>query len=366
MSYGTAPLAVWYPTYLHLAPSVYVPSAATIDTSISGYVNITLLGPYGAGDTGVEIIRCRKTVYVPAPYVGLLLCADLTPVEAWNRLWGVIIDALAEAACWPLIDWLHAAIVRSGPNTYSALIVPKPSATLPDALLIQHHHRLLLSHLPGLDPSINQAAGTRIAETVREVEVELRETWLENKRVREKKDNKVAIEYFGANLAHLLNLVQVTDAKYLPPVWEALARESKHQQLLVLQRAFDTSAKDMGLRTPTIATPYLLKLVLATGFRIEIRDDLTTGLHPFVLRQHTAMGCKFLRRQADRCAMVASGVGAPSLSDVEILSAPDGVTLPRNFSMACRQWLRTRLIVGTYFGIDHNASEGLKDFGEEM
>ena len=62
--------------------------------------------------------------------------------------------------------------------------------------------------------------------------------------------------------------------------------------------------------------------------------------------------------------MVASGAGAPSLADVEILSAPDGVTLPCNFSMAHRQWLRTRLIVGTCFGVDHNASEGLREFGE--
>ena len=69
-------------------------------------------------------------------------------------------------------------------------MVPKPSAPLPDKLLIQHHHRLLLSYLPGLDPGINCAAGTRIAETAGEVEVELRETRLENKRVWEKKENK--------------------------------------------------------------------------------------------------------------------------------------------------------------------------------
>ena len=78
---------------------------------------------------------------------------------------------------------------------------------------------------------------------------------------------------------------------------------------------------------------------------METRDDLTTGLHPFVLGQRTATVRKFLRGQADRYAMVASGTGAPLLANVEILSAPDGVTLPRNFSMACGQWLRTRLIV---------------------
>ena len=102
---------MWDPIYLHLSPVVYVPSAAAIDTSLSGGANITLLGPYGAGDAGVEIIRCHKTVYVPAPYVGLLLCADLILVEAWNCLRGAIVDAVPEDTCRPLIDWLRAAIV---------------------------------------------------------------------------------------------------------------------------------------------------------------------------------------------------------------------------------------------------------------
>ena len=225
---------------------------------------------------------------------------------------------------------------------------------------------MLLSHLPGLDLSINQAASTRIAETVGEVAVESRETRLENKRVRERKDNKGATEYFDANLAHLLNLVQVTDAKYLPPVWEALARASKHQQLLVLQQAFNTDAEDIGLRAPTIATPSLLKLVLALGFRMDIQDDLTTGLYPFFLRQHTTTVRKFQRGQADRYAMVASGAGAPSLADVEIFLAPNGVTLPHSFSMARGQWLKTQMIVGTCFGVDHNSSKGLREFGKEM
>ena len=150
-----------------------MPSAAAIDTSLSGDANLTLLGPYGTGYAGVEKIRCRKNVYVPAPYVGLLLCADLTMVESWNCFRGAIVDAAAEYACRPLINWLRAAIVRSGPNTYSVLVVLEPLASLPDALLLQHCHQLLISHLPELDPSINQAAGTRTAKTFREVAVEL-------------------------------------------------------------------------------------------------------------------------------------------------------------------------------------------------
>ena len=97
----------------------------------------------------------------------------------------------------------------------------------------------------------------------------------------------------------------------------------------------------MGLRAPTIATPSLLKLVPTIGFWMESWDDLITGIHPFVLGQHMATVCKFLCGQVDHYYMVASSVGAP------ILSAPDGVTLPHKFFMACRKWLRTRLIVGT-------------------
>ena len=236
-------------------------------------------------------------------------------------------------------------------------MVPEPSAPLPNVLLLQHRYGLLLSHLPGLDPSINRVTGTCIAKTVSEVAVELRETRLENKRVRKKKERKGISEYFGANLAHLLNPVQVT---------EDLARASKHQKIRVLHRAFYAATKDMGLHVPRIATPSLLKLVLKLGFWMESRDDLTTGLHPFVFGQHTATVRKFLRKQAYSYNMVASSAGAPSLDNLEILLAPEGVTLPRNFSMGRGYWLMTQLIVGTCFGMDHIASEGLRDFGKEM
>ena len=190
----------------------------------------------------------------------------MTPVEAWQRLRGAIVDAAAEDACRPIVDWLQAALVRSGPDALSTLMVLDPSAPLPNALLLEHHHRLLLGHLPGLDPSINCAAGIRISETVGKVEVELCETCLDNKRVRKRMEHNGAAEYFGANLTHLLNLVQVTNAQDLPPVWEALARASKHQQLLVLQQAFDGTTKEIGLCDPTTSTPSLLKLVLSLWF----------------------------------------------------------------------------------------------------
>ena len=138
VTFGTAPLAHWDPAYLHLAAAVHVPSAAMIDAAIVGDAGLKMMGPYGAGDTGVESVCCRKTVYVPAPYVGLLLSGDLTPIEAWQRLRGAIVNAATEDACRPIVDWLRAALTRSGPDTLSPLVVPDPSAPLPDALLLEH------------------------------------------------------------------------------------------------------------------------------------------------------------------------------------------------------------------------------------
>ena len=50
-------------------------------------------------------------MYVPAPYVGLLLGEDLTPIEAWHLLMESIVDATVEEAYRPLIGWLQAALV---------------------------------------------------------------------------------------------------------------------------------------------------------------------------------------------------------------------------------------------------------------
>ena len=58
---------------------------------------------------------------------------------------------------------------------------------LPNALFLQHCHRLLLIHLTGLNTIINCAAVTRISKTVGGVAVDMRETRLEKKCVWEKK-----------------------------------------------------------------------------------------------------------------------------------------------------------------------------------
>ena len=65
VSYDTAPLAVWDPIYLHLAPAVYVPITAAIDTSLSSNANITLLGLMARETQGLKSYAVARQCMSP-------------------------------------------------------------------------------------------------------------------------------------------------------------------------------------------------------------------------------------------------------------------------------------------------------------
>ena len=65
------------------------------------------------------------------------------------------------------------------------------------------------------------------------------------------------------------------------------------------------------------------------NFSLEDKDDLNSGLHFFMIGQHTLDIWKNL---AARFNVICSGNAAPTLADVEILSAPDDVTFPTSWN----------------------------------
>ena len=58
-----------------------------------------------------DAIQVCKTVYVPSPFVNLLLGHLLTATKAWKRLRGEIVDGNIEDDCKPVIDLLREALV---------------------------------------------------------------------------------------------------------------------------------------------------------------------------------------------------------------------------------------------------------------
>ena len=62
-----------------IGDSVYVVTAQVIESALSENLNLDLLGPLSADNSYMEVIRIKKTIYLPTPYVGIFLERDLTP-----------------------------------------------------------------------------------------------------------------------------------------------------------------------------------------------------------------------------------------------------------------------------------------------
>jgi hypothetical protein len=77
------PSVIWKGTNFHvLTPQVRVPTTLMMDQFLAAVPNDTMLGPYQDGDAGTEIIRTRRTMFLPPKYVSLFIDRSLTPREA--------------------------------------------------------------------------------------------------------------------------------------------------------------------------------------------------------------------------------------------------------------------------------------------
>ena len=262
---------------------------------------VELLVTFADEDAGIDYVQVWKTIYLLSPYVGMFLEQDITPVKAWRRLQGGIVDAGAKAGCLPIIDWLRVALAwKNGGNQLSPLTMTRPTAPPMDTELLCHRHQILICHLPGHDRVLHHVQGFITALCIREVDIDLRRYREKNARVIEQSKNKGVPYFMGNNLTFLLRLSHIYEHESLPPVWKALASATKYHQLTCLQWEFNNAARWLGACAPIVVTPGLFKMILALSFCLEHRDDLGTGIHMFFLGQHTSDSRKLLKDHIDQ------------------------------------------------------------------
>ena len=68
-------------------------------------VRMQLVGPFAAGTADTEAVNTRYCMFIPNPYLTMLLDDCLTPHEAWMQLQGAMVADGKVAVCQPLIDW---------------------------------------------------------------------------------------------------------------------------------------------------------------------------------------------------------------------------------------------------------------------
>ena len=151
----------------------------------------------------------------------------------------------------------------------------------------------------------------------------------------------------------LLNLSRVSDLTVRSiPVWPALARAPKYRQLLEIQDQLNRTEDALGVNLPMVSTPSLLNKVVTRGVRIRDLEDLTGGVHSFVLFPHTADQREIVLTGAKRYSTFVGGGTAPSLANANILAAPYVFSLPITFLQARGQLTRTRVICTCTFGVN--------------
>ena len=70
-------------------------------------------------------------------------------------------------------------------------------------------------------------------------------------------------------------------------LWPALAQAPKYYQIAELLDQLDWTSDTLGVKIPMVATPLLLKCFATLGVRMRDLEDLTRGVQPFSLSQHT-------------------------------------------------------------------------------
>ena len=104
---STVTLSNWEPSYLNLlCNSVNIPSPVEIDTALVEMATPILLDLMVENYAGATTARVRRTVYVPPPFVPILLVGELSLVKAWHSLRGMLVTANLEADFWVVVDWI--------------------------------------------------------------------------------------------------------------------------------------------------------------------------------------------------------------------------------------------------------------------
>ena len=72
------------------------------------------------------------------------------------------------------------------------------------------------------------------------------------------------------------------------------------------------------------------------------------------------------KASSDQHQVIAGGVGAPSLADLETLKAPDGVSLTANLDMAWGDCTELRVVLVILFGTYHPTALEMKEVHLEI
>ncbi len=353
----------WQDDYFHqVNMQIRVPTPAALDTLLAADLNADALGPFNAQDADTELIRVRRTCYIPPAYVPTFLASPLTPRQAWELVRGQIVADNREAHCAAIINFLRAALTRSQNNQPVELrLAAAPTAPVADEILLTHRRRIVESDFPQLNQALPQLQQHQIA-TQLGLLIQDRQAERAEARAAKQRDERGRLsDLVGAEgVAYLMRLTNVGNEAALPDIWRSLAEAKKSQRITALQHAVDVMkqqcAEGPDLQFEIIGST--LQMVLNRSFHMQTNDSIGTGLQPFMFPQimpEEAIGL--------RTAYVGmySGNQAPSHADFqEIMKTKLGA--PVSMLHARHMMRRVEILLKVILGEHHPLPVNLTTF----
>ena len=334
-----------------------LPTQAAVDTLLGadGDPDITL-GPFNPGDADTEVVRLRRTCFVPAPYVSLFLTQPLSPRQAWETVVAQMVTDGVDGDCTPLISFLKGALTVDAAGDTGVQHAP-PAVPFLDETLGQRRRNILEADFPALNPALAVVQNNQIATQLGEVVDQFKESRRVAAARADAKTNKPPQEYLGpVGTTRLLRYCNVATPDQFPAFWHQISRSAKAQHLSILQWEITRVKHEVG--EPDLdftATAPLLETVKSLQWEMSSNDSIHTGLNNFLLSDEVmidAIGSTALYE-------LMHGEGAaPSLADAQNLLRAKA-SAPRMIYQSRQQTRRFEVLMRVILGPHHTLSLAL-------
>ena len=347
----------WPVNAFHQGPSIVrVPTLDVLDQFLAANPNDDLIGPFQNNDAGTELVKVRRSMYVPPAYVHLLLATPLTPREAYLRLGGAIRGDNRTAACQPLIDFLRVALTRNAIDQGSSILQDTPTAPVADETLHLHRWHKVLTDMPALSDAPVAMGAQQISAGLGLLVSEQREARLASEARAADDKAKTPEKFFGASLPLLLRLTGAVTSAQLPAIWISISSCTKAQQRGVIQRAIDQTCQTLGLHDmPFPVTPDLATKIVSLTWIPTDPDDLATGLHPFSVTYRTAQELTEASNSNSIYDFVQDGGGQSTQAEAGTVILPNNpkTGIIRDVLSAAASFTMWRILCHTLLGAHH-------------
>ena len=350
--HNQAQMVTWNPAYFRqVNTAVRVPTKEGVDGAYAGDREAVYLGPFADDEAGTELIRVRRTCYVPPSYVPLFLEGPISPRDAWITVVHSIYAEGKQVACTALIDFIRASITRSGENALPLLCIAPPHAPLADRTLLEHRQRILERDFPVLNQALPRLQQNAIATQLGRLVADNRASREEADLRRVQAEEKPLSDLIGdQGVAQLLRMARVRTEDELPDIWQSLTRTKKAGRLNVLQHAIDLAKQACDEpEMQFIATPALLLIFTTVNFQMSSMDSIVSGLQPFLFGEQLEEDA---RRSMYTYEALYSGGAAPTATDVEAITRAK-VSPPLQHFQARHMIRRTAIALQLALGANH-------------